>query len=136
MEKYGEFLVEKAAKTKAPVIFTGKMDRYEIMPAFDIFVLPSIHEPFALSVLEAMSVKLPVVAFRSGGTPEAVKHKKSGLLAKELTPESLAEAVLEAAGKPGFVKKAGKSAFLEVKERFSLDDQMKKIRQIIKEVLK
>jgi glycosyltransferase involved in cell wall biosynthesis len=46
----------------------------------DIFVLPSYSEGVPLSMLEAMSYRLPVVATRVGGIPEILAHGQMGLL--------------------------------------------------------
>lgn len=48
------------------VILTGtRMDVYRIMSAFDIFVLPSLHEGLPLTIIEAMSNGLSYVMERS-----------------------------------------------------------------------
>jgi glycosyltransferase involved in cell wall biosynthesis len=63
------------------VIFLGhRSDVARLMAAADIFTMPSLEEPFGLVFLEAMAMKLPVVALSSGGTPEVVVHGTTGLL--------------------------------------------------------
>ena len=56
----------------------------------DMFVLASENEPFGRVIVEAMACGLPVIATRSGGVPEIIRHEKEGLLVspgnvKELT---------------------------------------------------
>lgn len=46
----------------------------------DVYVLPSVVEPFAVSVLEAMSVGLPVVVTRTGGLSPEVEAAGAGRL--------------------------------------------------------
>ncbi|AOY83932.1 glycosyltransferase [Moorena producens JHB] len=50
--------------------------------ACDVFVSPSRMETFGMTLLEAQAAGTPVVAFRVGGTPEAVCHLKHGYLAE------------------------------------------------------
>jgi len=52
----------------------------EVLPAADVFLLPSQHESFGLSALEAMSCGVPVVGSRIGGLPEVIVHEETGFL--------------------------------------------------------
>jgi glycosyltransferase involved in cell wall biosynthesis len=63
------------------VSFSGwRRDMPAVMAAFDIYAMPTFEEPCAVVFLEAMAARLPIVALRSGGTPEEVEHGRSGLL--------------------------------------------------------
>ena len=63
------------------IIFTGIMkDTVAAYSAMDIFVLSSLTEGVPLTVLEAMSCRVPVVATRVGGIPEMLKDGEAGLL--------------------------------------------------------
>ncbi len=77
------------------VILTGRRsDVPRLMAAADIFAMPSPDEPFGLVYLEAMAMKLPVVALRSGGAPEIVEHGTNGLLSEVGDLEMLSEHLL------------------------------------------
>ncbi|HEU4365251.1 MAG TPA: N-acetyl-alpha-D-glucosaminyl L-malate synthase BshA, partial [Candidatus Krumholzibacteria bacterium] len=52
----------------------------DVLPAADVFLLPSQHESFGLSALEAMSCGVPVVGSRIGGLPEVIVHEETGFL--------------------------------------------------------
>lgn len=76
------------------VIFTGSVDdTTEIIPAMDIFVLPSIKEGLGLSLVEAMAFGRPCIASRVGGIESLIENGVSGLLVKPGDPEELARAV-------------------------------------------
>ncbi len=52
----------------------------DILPAADVFLLPSKHESFGLAALEAMACGVPVVGSRIGGLPEVIVHGETGYL--------------------------------------------------------
>jgi len=76
------------------VIFTGyRKDVADLMNVMDIFVSTAIAEPFGLTYLEAMAVGKPIVAVRSGGTPEVVPHGTCGLLVQSGDINEMTEAI-------------------------------------------
>ena len=76
----------------------------------DVGLSAARHEPFGLSVLEAMSMARPVVAFAVGGIREIVQAGKTGLLAKTLTVSELAVRMQEAADRPDRMRAMGQRA--------------------------
>jgi glycosyltransferase involved in cell wall biosynthesis len=64
------------------VRFCGWQERgEEFLSAIDLFVVPSRHEAFGLTTVEAMACARPVVGFRAAGTAEIVEDGETGLLA-------------------------------------------------------
>lgn len=62
----------------------------EWMRLFDCLVQPSLTEGTPNSVLEAMCLKVPVVATAVGGVVDLITHEKNGLLASSGDPHALA----------------------------------------------
>lgn len=77
------------------VTLTGKReDIPEILGLLDIFTLPTFtHEGLPRSILEAMSMSLPVVATNIRGCREAVIHGQTGLIVAPKDSEKLTEAL-------------------------------------------
>ena len=59
--------------------------------ASDIFVLPSIYEPFGNVHLEALASGLPTIASRFSGVAELINHKHNGMILQDPSnPEEIA----------------------------------------------
>ncbi len=71
--------------------FVNEPGRY--MAELDLFVLPSINEPFGIVLLEAMATGLPIVSTRAGGVLDIVEDGVTGLLAEPGDEKSLAGAI-------------------------------------------
>ncbi len=92
----------KKLNLEGEVIFIGSVDdkmKNKYLKASDIFVTPSIStnktiEGFGIVFLEANFFKIPVIGTTSGGIPEAIEHKKSGLLIKPNNLTELVEAII------------------------------------------
>lgn len=68
--------------------FTGEVPREKVLGYLeqaDIFALPSINEAFGISILEAMSKEVPVVAMNNSGVSDIVNNGVNGYLADSIT---------------------------------------------------
>ena len=78
----GDMLNRMIARTAALRIgdkfhFTGFLkgdDVYSMFDLSDVYVMPSISEPFGISPLEALQSNVPVIISRQSGVSEVLKH--------------------------------------------------------------
>jgi glycosyltransferase involved in cell wall biosynthesis len=109
------------------VIFTGfRRDIPDLLPVFEVFLLPSIWEGLPTVLLEAMAMKKPVVASSVGGIPEIVEDEKTGVLIPPQDPDALAEAVIFLLKNPDIADKMGQAGYERVRRNFSLDNTVAK----------
>ncbi len=100
------------------VMLTGrKMDAPTLYRAFDMFVLPSSKEGMSITLLEAMSAKVPIVATDVGGA-KWMLEPKAGLVVPPKDIKALGGAILELAKDPIRGTQLADKAYEAVKERF------------------
>ncbi len=122
-QQYAQHLYHLASQlgVKGRIHFLGEVSQIEyLLPALDIFVLPSHQEPFARAILEAMSSGCAIVATAVGGTPEAIEDGMTGLLTPPHQPTLLAAAILKLSQDHNLAIKLRRNARDHVVNRFSI----------------
>lgn len=99
-------------------------DIRQILSQLDIFVLASHSEGFPVSILEAMSMGIPVVASNVGGIPELVEDRVTGILVEPNCSEKLADAIIEILESPEKAKWMSEAAKERVKKHFTIEQMM------------
>jgi glycosyltransferase involved in cell wall biosynthesis len=86
--------LSKSLGLEEAVRFFGfQEDSLNYLAGFDVFCLSSKEEGLGTSLLDAMALKIPVVATRAGGIPEVVEHGQDGILVAPQDPAALAAAL-------------------------------------------
>lgn len=91
----------------------------DVLPLFDVFVMPSLQEGLGLSVMEAQAMGLPVVASRVGGLPDIIEHNRTGLLVEPQHPAALAEAICDVLAHPAKAWDMGRAARIFLEKHYS-----------------
>ncbi len=121
----GPLLADLTASAQAQgcsrVRFCGyRQDAVSLLPAFDIFVQPSLREGIALAVIEAMAAGLPVVATSVGGNPEALGGGEAGILIPARDVDALKTAVATLADDSTRRRRFGEAGRARVTRLFSI----------------
>lgn len=116
------------------VCFTGyRKDILEILRLMDLLVVSSSVDSFGLVALEAMAVGTPVLALKAGGLPEIISHGKNGFLMDSRNAEMIERAVESILMDPSRLPEVIQEGYRTVRERFSLERQVKKIEKVMDE---
>jgi glycosyltransferase involved in cell wall biosynthesis len=66
---------------------------FELFQRHDIYLFPSLYEPFSLTLIHALAAGIPTVASDAGGNVEIIRHRRTGLLFCKGDAEGFAEVV-------------------------------------------
>ncbi|MTD55135.1 glycosyltransferase family 4 protein [Amycolatopsis pithecellobii] len=108
----------REAEPDARIVLAGeRADVPALLPAFDVFTLPSRYEGLPVAIVEAMACGVPVVATAVNAVPDVVRPGETGLLVPPCRPGLLAGAIGYLLDRPR------EAARLAVAAREQLDDR-------------
>jgi N-acetyl-alpha-D-glucosaminyl L-malate synthase BshA len=93
----------------------------DILPAADVFLLPSQHESFGLAAREAMACGVPVVGSRIGGLPEVIVHEETGYLCDPNDVQCMTTIVLALLRDEKLRRTIGRAARARAESEFNRD---------------
>jgi len=96
-------------------------DMEKFYSGLDLYISTSLHEGFPMSILEAMSHGLPVVAPMEGGIREAVADGTEGFLIEGRDPERFARKCLELYRNRDLRNRMGAASGERVRREFSIE---------------
>lgn len=109
------------AQPSTRIVLAGeRTDVPEILPAFDIFALPSRYEGLPTAIVEAMMCGIPVVATAVNAVADVVIPGETGLLVPPRRPDLLADAVRYLIDWPGVGARMAVTARARLGERFEM----------------
>jgi glycosyltransferase involved in cell wall biosynthesis len=115
------------------VIFAGYYDdKSEInkhIAGYDLFILPSVIEPFGQVLIEAMALKRPIVASRAGGIVEAVKENETAFLVNTKDPKELKEKIEFLIHDQELRNRMGNEGRKRVEQYFSFDVMIDRVEE-------
>lgn len=111
-----------------------RTDVLALLAALDVFLITSETEGLGTSILDALALKVPVVATAAGGIVEVIHHEKNGLLCPIKDPESLANACLRILSDVR-LRESCKKEGLKVVQKFSKSNTAKSTLLIYKSAL-
>ena len=128
--------IAKRLGIKQNVIFTGfRHDVAALMSIFDVFILSSLAEGLPLALLEAMVQGKPVIATSVGGIPEVIKDGVNGFLVPPKDPQALADKIIQLLEDHNLRVSISENAMRTVKERFGIQEMVKKVEEVYLDIL-
>lgn len=105
----------------ARIVLAGeRTDVPEVLPAFDIFTLPSRYEGLPIAIVEAMVCGIPVVATAVNAVGDVVVPGETGMLVPPQRPDLMADAVRYLIDRPAVAGCMAVTARARLGERFGI----------------
>ena len=111
-------------------------DVREILCASDIFVLPSLQEGFAISVIEAMAVKVPIIRTKTAGAFDQIRSGYNGILINPGSEKDIKNALIMLIENPNLRESIRKNAYDSVIKKFSAVTMTESYIKIYKKILR
>jgi glycosyltransferase involved in cell wall biosynthesis len=116
--------------------FLGRRpDALSFVAAADLFVNPSEVEGLPVAVLEAMALRIPVVATAAGGVPAIVRGGETGSLVEASDPLALAKAMDQLLDDRSLASELAAAAGELIDSDYSLDSMIQATEDVYREVL-
>jgi glycosyltransferase involved in cell wall biosynthesis len=119
-----------------PGVAADSADLVDAYHAANLFVLPSVHEPFGIVILEAWAAGCPVVASRVGGIPSFVEDGLDGQLVEPDSVAGFAEAVTACLSNPQRATSMAVAGTGKARARYSWDAVTGQLLDLYQEVLR
>jgi glycosyltransferase involved in cell wall biosynthesis len=110
-------------------------DSLSLMNAADLFVLPSLAEPFGLVLIEAMSLGKPVIATDAGGPREIVENGVTGVLVPPSDPVALGVAMNRLLTDEPLRRAMGERGLARYREKYTLERMTRDIMETYRKAL-
>jgi glycosyltransferase involved in cell wall biosynthesis len=112
---------------------TDKIAPYYAM--FDCLVLPSLWEGCPFTVMEAMAMRIPVIASSVGGVREIIEDRVSGILIPPADASSLAKAIETLCEDRKLCENMGEKGQQRILKEFLLSDSIRRLEEIYQKML-
>jgi glycosyltransferase involved in cell wall biosynthesis len=134
-EKFYGQLAELKRVRESIIFVPHSSNLWEYYAASDIFVFPTIYEPFGLVIIEAMASGLPVITSRVAGAADLIIDGVNGLLLRASSDVNDLAAQIELLLSNAELRKDMGERARETAEQFSWDQVAQKTLEVYNTVL-
>jgi glycosyltransferase involved in cell wall biosynthesis len=121
------------------VVFTGPLDAKELLAAYaiaDVFISLSAQEAFGLTIIEAMSMEVPVVTHRWKGISYIIEDGVNGFSVNPFDVKALAEKTVFLLKNDEYRRSLGERSRSYVVKNFSIEKMTSEILNVYNSLIK
>lgn len=105
-------------------------DKNFIISGSDLLLVPSLEEPFGLTLIEAMDIGTPVIALKSGGHKEIIKNNYNGVLVNKNESRIYMKKIFKVFNNNNFRKNIINNAKVYIRESNNFNFYLKELLKI------
>ena len=113
------------------------LEKKRLLSIADILIFPTFYdkECFPLVILEAMSLKIPIISTNEGAIEEIIDHNKSGFIVEKRDVISIASKIKTLMENPKLRYSMAKNAYEKYKDNYTLDIFESNYKSLIKYII-
>lgn len=135
-ERPGLEAIRKELGLEKLVVMAGwRSDVAELLSASDVFVLTSLWEGLPRSLVEAMSLGLPVVCYNTDGVADIIQHQKNGFLFRPGQIDLMAAQIATLLRDRSLHQRIGQAAASSIQQEFDINLMVKQQEALYEELL-
>jgi glycosyltransferase involved in cell wall biosynthesis len=100
---------------------------------YDIYLFPSLYEPFSLTLIHALAAGIPTVASNVGGNVEIIRHMQTGMLFPSANIQEFAEAVMKLSTNGSLRQAISERARLAA-QHYTFENMLSEVEQLLKRI--
>ena len=124
--------IARSSRPEGFVVLPPASEIWRLLSAVDMAAVPSLWpDPLPRTVMEAMAVGKPVVAYETGGVPEMVAESETGFMVSPGDVDGLADRIERLAGDAELRHRLGIAAARRARSEFSIDRHVETMERIL-----
>jgi glycosyltransferase involved in cell wall biosynthesis len=128
--------IKKEDLTEHVRILGYRKDALEILKCMDFYISPSLSEGLPISILEAISSRIPIVATEIAGNKDILRNSAFGILVEPNSPECLSLGIIRITQlTQNELNILTRNAYNRIKKEFSVEEMASKTVLLYKKIL-
>ena len=124
--------IARSSRPEGFVVLPPVQEIWGLLSAVDMAAVPSLwSDPLPRTVMEAMAVGKPVVAYDTGGVSEMVVEGRTGFMVQPGDVDGLADRMVRLAGDPELRRRFGTAAAERARTDFSFKGHVDRMERIL-----
>ena len=130
-------LIKKKDLTEHVRILGYRKDALEILKCMDFYISSSLSEGLPISILEAVSSRIPIVATEIAGNKDVLRNSAFGILVEPNSPECLSLGIIRITQlTQNELNVLTRNAYNRIKKEFSVEEMTSKTVLLYKKLLR